>query len=162
MHSRARPCSDDEGETLLELMIAVAIMGIAVVAIVGGIATSILMSDIHRKQATAGAYVRNYAEAVVAYVAADTPASKANFGPGSPDYSPSTVLKNLNPNAALAWAMFTAPNVGFDQPTTSVKCWDGTAFTSCSTVSAVQQITLSVASSDKRASESLVVVVRQP
>ena len=37
MHTRARPGPDDKGETLLELMIAVAIMGIVVVAIVVGI-----------------------------------------------------------------------------------------------------------------------------
>ena len=160
MHTRARLGSNDEGETLLELMIAVAIMGIAVVAIVGGVATSILMSDIHRKQATAGAYVRNYAEAVVAYVAVP-----GNFNASAPDYSPSKVLKDLSPNAALAWAMFTAPNVGFDPPAISVKCWDDAStkfISSCTAASAVQQVTLNIASSDSRASESLLVIVRKP
>jgi type II secretory pathway pseudopilin PulG len=157
MHTRARPGSNDEGETLLELMIAVAIMGIAVVAVVGGVATSILMSDIHRKQATAGAYVRNYAEAVVAYVATDTAASNANFGAGSPDYSPSQVLA-----PPLSWVSFTAPNLGFDPPVISVKCWDGVGFSGCPTASAVHQVKLSVTSTDKRAAESLFVVVRRP
>ena len=149
MHTRARPGPDDKGETLIELMIAVAIMGIVVVAIVGGIATSIMMSDIHRKQATAGAYVRNYAETVVAYVAAGTTASNANFAGSSPDYSPSTVS-------------FTALPGGFVASVSSVSCWDGVGFSGCSTASAVQQVTLTVASSDTRASESLVVVVRKP
>ena len=109
MHTGARSAPNDKGETLLELMMAVAIMGIAVVAIVGGIATSILMSDIHRKQTTAGAYVRNYAETVVAYVAAGTPASNLNFSGSPPDYRPSTVG-------------FTAPAGGFVASVTSVWC----------------------------------------
>ncbi|MDQ1740524.1 MAG: hypothetical protein QOE53_2176, partial [Pseudonocardiales bacterium] len=59
------PESDrDRGETLLELLIALAIMSIAVVAIVGGLVAGIAMSDIHRKQSTAGAAVRDYAENV--------------------------------------------------------------------------------------------------
>jgi Tfp pilus assembly protein PilE len=148
MHTRARPGPDDKGETLLELMIAVAIMGIVVVAIVGGIATSIMMSDIHRKQATAGAYVRNYAETVVAYVAA----GKANFASSSPDYSPSTVG-------------FTAPAGGFVASVSSVWCWDDGSkkfISSCPTASAVQQVTLNIASSDSRASETLLVIVRKP
>lgn len=153
MHTRVRPGPDDDGETLLELMIAVAIMGIVVVAVVGGIATSILMSDVHRKQATAGAYVRNYAEVVVAYVAAGTPAAQANFLAGSsPDYRPSTVG-------------FTAPTGGFVASVTSVWCWDDGSkkfVSSCAAASAVQQVTLNVASSDARASESLLVVVRRP
>jgi type II secretory pathway component PulJ len=153
MSTRSRPGANDGGETLLELMIAAAIMGIVVVAIVGGIATSIMMSDIHRKQATAGAYVRNYAETVVAYVASGTPASKANFLAGSsPDYSPSTVG-------------FTVPAGGFIASVTSVRCWDdanGKFISSCATASAVQQVTLNIASSDSRVSETLLVIVRRP
>jgi type II secretory pathway pseudopilin PulG len=151
MHTRTPPGSNDAGETLIELIMAVAIMGIAVVAVVGGIATSILMSDIHRKQATAGAYVRNYAEAVVAYVAAGTPAANANFASPSPDYSASAVG-------------FTAPAGGFVASVTSVRCWqDGSQlFASCTAASAVQQVTLNIASSDSRASEALLVIVRKP
>jgi len=48
----------ERGETLLELVVAVTIMGLAVAAIVGGMATSIMMSDIHRQEARAGAAAR--------------------------------------------------------------------------------------------------------
>src|SRR4051812_18022088 len=62
--------SDERGETLIELLVALAILGIALVAIIGAVAASITMSDVHRKQATAGTGVRNYAEQVENYVAA--------------------------------------------------------------------------------------------
>jgi hypothetical protein len=152
MHTVARSAPNDKGETLLELMMAVAIMGIAVVAIVGGIATSILMSDIHRKQATAGAYIGSYAETVVAYVASGTPASNANFLAGSsPDYRPSTVG-------------FTAP-AGFVASVSSVWCWDDGSkkfMSTCAAASVVQQVTVNIASSDSRASETRLVIVRKP
>ena len=144
MHSPVRPGSTDSGETLIELIIAVAIMGIAVVAIVGGMATFILMSDVHRKQASAGANVRNYAEAVAGHYSA---------GAAPSSYLPSAVGFVLD------------PATGFTAAVTSVKCWNDTvsAFgTTCSGSSPVQQVTLSVASDDSRASESLAVVVRQP
>jgi prepilin-type N-terminal cleavage/methylation domain-containing protein len=64
--------TSDRGETLLELLVAVVIMSIALVAIVGGLVVSIHVSDIHRKQATAGALVRNYAEAFENSVAINT------------------------------------------------------------------------------------------
>jgi len=130
--------SDDDGETLIELIIAVAIMGITVVAIVGGFATSILMSDMHRKQATAGAYVRSYAEAVTGH------------------YSTSAVSDSYLP-AAVG---FVAP-AGFTVVPPLVKCWNGAAFSATCANTDVQQVTLNVASADSRASESLVVVVRK-
>ena len=140
MPTRRRPGPDDQGETLIEVIMAVAIMGIAAVAIVGGIATTILMSDIYRKQATAGAYVRNYAE----WVAANYNAS------ASPSYSPTAAFKKTLP-------------AGFTAAATSVQCWNGTGFVvPCSVANAVQQVTLNVASTDLRASESLVVVVSKP
>ena len=45
-------------------------MGIAVVAVIAGIGTGILVSDIHRKEATAGAVAHAYAESVARGVAA--------------------------------------------------------------------------------------------
>lgn len=138
MHTRARPNRTDAGETLIELIIAMAIMGIAVVAIVGGLATSIMMSDIHRKQTTAGAYVRSYAEAVS----------------GHYDASPS-------PSSYLPAAVGLTVPSGFTATVTQVRCWTGTEFGTCSASSSVQQVTLKVASTDSRASESLVVVVRK-
>jgi type II secretory pathway pseudopilin PulG len=142
VHTRVRPASNDTGETLVELIIAVAIMGIVVVAIVGGIGTTLLMSDLHRKQATAGAYLRNYAETLQA--------SYAPCTSGAPDYA----------------ALLTAPVSGFSPPTATVRYWD-TASSSFSsscppTDSGLQQITLTLAAADSRATESLVVVVRQP
>lgn len=136
----------DRGETLLELIIAVAILGIAVVAIVGGIGTSILMSDIHRKQATAGAYVRDYAEAVESFVAAGNYDASA-----TPNYTPTKISF--------------APPGGFTASVTSVRCWNDTTkiFGSCAANGGVQQVTLKVATNtDTRAAESLVVVIRQP
>ena len=47
--------ADDRGETLLELLIAVVIMGVAVVAVVAALVNSVQLSDVHRKQATAAA-----------------------------------------------------------------------------------------------------------
>lgn len=147
MHAGRRPRGDDDGETLIELIIAVAIMGITVVAIVGGFATSILMSDIHRKQATVGAYVRNYAEAVAGHYDASA----------SPNYSPSAVA-------------FSVPSDFTAEPVGSVRCWKDTGlpapadmtFGNCDNTNAVQQVTLRVRSADSRASESVVVVVRKP
>lgn len=145
MHIRTPPGPNDQGETLIELIMAVAIMGIAVVAIVGGIATSILMSDIHRKQATAGAYVRSYAEAVGAYAAV-----------------PGNFNASTSPSALQSAVGFAAP-AGFTATVTPpVRCWTGTTFGTCIASNTVQQVRLNVASTDSRASESLVVVVRKP
>jgi len=142
MHTRSRPSSNDMGETLLEVLIAVTIMGILVVAVVGGVATSILMSDVHRKETTAGAYVRNYAETL--------------------HRSYALCIAGTAPNYA---SILAAQPSGFNPPTATVKFWNGESFSSSNcpvTDLGLQQITLTLASTDLRASESLVVVVRQP
>jgi prepilin-type N-terminal cleavage/methylation domain-containing protein len=58
------PLRSERGETLPELMVTVAILGIAIVVIVGGLADGILASDAHRQHATLDANVRSVAECI--------------------------------------------------------------------------------------------------
>jgi type II secretory pathway pseudopilin PulG len=135
---------DDRGDSLLEVLVAIAIMGIAAVAIFGALLTSVKVSDYHRKQTLAGAYVHNFAEKLTQYIAA------GNYTPCAGTYSPG----------------YAAP-AGFTAGTPSVLYWptSGTVWTgSCTplTDTGVQQVTIQVSSNDGRATESLVVVVRKP
>jgi type II secretory pathway pseudopilin PulG len=135
--------ADERGETLLELLIAVAIMGIAVVAIVGGIGVGVLMSDVHRKQATAGTSARDFGEAIENQVA----------GGG---YVPCAA-----PAKYAAPAGYASPT-GFTSSVAAVRYWSAGAWAStCGADSGLQQVTVQVASADGRASERLVVVVRR-
>jgi Tfp pilus assembly protein PilV len=56
--------TDDSGASLLEVLVAVVLLAIAVTAVVGGLLTSITVSDVHRKQTTAGADAQDYAETI--------------------------------------------------------------------------------------------------
>lgn len=138
--------ADERGETLVEMLLAVAIMGTAAVALMAGLSTSVLMSDIHRKQATAGTAVRDYAEALQNYVAdghyVDSCASPAAYALGS----------------------FPVPT-GFQHSVVaaSIRYWDGSAWQpTCTTDKGLQKLTVQVASDDNRATERVVVVLRKP
>ncbi len=134
--------SPDGGETLLELLVALAIMSVAVVAIVGGLVVAIMMSDVHRKQATAGAAVRDYAETIENAVVGGGYVACAGTG--------------------SCGGGFTPPS-GYTAGVVSVRYWDGSAWqATCGTDTGVEQLTLHVASTDNRADEQLIIVVRKP
>lgn len=135
----------DRGETLLELLIGLAILAIALVAVIGGLVASIAVSDIHRKQSTAGAAVRDYAENVEKFVAGagyTACAAPSAYSPGAVGY--------------------TAPS-GYSATAVTVRHWSGTAWVAspCADVG-LQELTVQVASSDGRATEGLVVILRKP
>ncbi len=75
--TRRRPELSEAGFSLPELVLAVAIIGIAFLTIMGGVFTAVVGSDIHRKQATGETVLRSFAEAVKAteYVNCATPAA---------------------------------------------------------------------------------------
>jgi prepilin-type N-terminal cleavage/methylation domain-containing protein len=134
--------ADDRGETLLELLIAVVIMGVAVVAVAGALVNSVQLSDVHRKQATAAAAVRDYGEAITNAVAGGGYVACA--GPGS-------------------YATGFAVPSGYAKSVVSVRYWNGSAWQAgCTTDTGLQQLTIKVSSADDRAGEQLVVVVRKP
>lgn len=60
--SRRLPRRDDRGESLVELLVALAVMSTAVIALLGALAVAIRVSEVHRYQAEAGAFTREFAE----------------------------------------------------------------------------------------------------
>lgn len=133
----------DEGETLVELIIAITILAVAVIAIGSGIALSVVVSSQHREQATADDFLHNYAETL-------QPLYATCSGSTPPNY--------------VSIASLATPG-GFNAPTASVKFWDPTAasfsLTSCpGTDAGLQQVTLNLTSVDNHANESIVVILR--
>jgi type II secretory pathway pseudopilin PulG len=143
-----RTVAGEQGETLLELLIAVVILGVVLVAVVGGFATGTITSDVHRKQSTAGAYAKDYAEAIQTAVTTGT--------------VPYTNCANTSTYATPAG--FAAPS-GYVKSVVSVRYWSGSTWqATCSVPTDVglQQLTVRVASADGRAAEQVALVLRKP
>jgi type II secretory pathway pseudopilin PulG len=145
---RRRGRGHERGETLIELLFAIAIMGTAVVTILGATATAIHLSDVHRKQATAGAYLRAFAESIEARVA------------GSPTGYVSCTTKDG------PYRSYYTDNTGsYAASVTGVNVWNGTTFVASSLLPCkdlgVQEVSLEV-KLDGQADETLAIVIRQP
>lgn len=137
MRVRLRALRAEDGATLVEILVAVVIMGVAFAAIIGGVTTSIMASDMHRKEATAETVLRSYAEAVKAAAYVTCAAS----------YSPA----------------FTPP-AGYTASVTKVEYWNGSNDfdATCTLDRGLQRLTLAADASDGKASETLQVVKRTP
>ena len=128
----------DAGFSLVETLIAVAILGIGVVTVVGGMMTSITVSDLDRRQAEGQTALRAYAEAV----AGDTYTGCASSYPATAFSVPS------------GWTA--AMTVTYWSTATS------TFAAACGTDSGLQRVTLTLTATDGRGSESLRLGKRAP
>lgn len=130
--------------TLVEVLVAIAIMGIAVTSIVSGLASASMASGRHRKLVNADAIVRSDAELLKQQVRSGGYVPQAN----TTSYS------------------LPAPSNGYSIAITSVSCWYSTAptiFSACtSNTDAAQKLTLSAASPDGLDTETLDIVLRKP
>ncbi len=137
---RAR--GSEAGETLVEVLVAIAILGVAGVAIMVGLMLSVKTSDIHRKETQGGADVKSWAEAIQNYVQANQSAFNC-----SPDYGAATVGF--------------APKTGYDA-TYTWNAVDSTGVATDCTANKAQMVNLNISSRDGRASEELTFVLRRP
>jgi type II secretory pathway pseudopilin PulG len=148
---------EDAGETLIELLVTIAIMAAAVTAILGATATSIHLSDVHRKQAKAGSYVRAYAEALETFVA-KTPTTGYKSCALINDYKGSTIA-------------YSTGDASYTPTATTIKVWNPAAIpprwdpsvAGCTDVG-VQKATLQVqySKAGQVVTESLDVIIRRP
>lgn len=148
MHPRA---TGDAGESLIEVLLAIMLMGIAFAAALGGMRVGLVGSAVHRSQATAETVLLSAMEKVK---------SESTY----------KTCAVANDAAYLPDAQSVVPD-GWDAGTvtiTSVQYWNGSGFqsTDCETLEAIasilriQLITVQVTSPDGEAVESMSFVKR--
>jgi type II secretory pathway pseudopilin PulG len=148
---------DERGETLIELIIAIAILGVAGVAILAGMAFNVQASALNRHQAGGGAYVRSAAEAIQQQVDA-----MGKFSNCADAVNPSKVYTT----AANSVIKATDVSKGYAVKVSAVQSWSGSAtgWSSCDN-SGLQRVRLELTTpgdSAHGAVESMYVALRQP
>jgi len=144
---------DDRGTTLVEILIALAVLGIVFITVLGGMGVTTIASDVHRKQANAHAILLSAVERLkssteVAYDF-DCNADFSNYL--------AEIRKVPRPAPAITWpaSTITIPSVQF---------WNGTTFdATCHDVMPIlrlQLITVAVTSADGKVTEKLDVIKR--
>ena len=130
----------DRGESLIELLVTVVIVSTAVVAVVGGLVTALMMSTLYRKQAEAAEHLSNYAALIES----------------SPyDECPDVSYPTYNPGVGSGYTA--------DPPTVLFR--SGSSFVSSCPAggdTGIQQVTLWVRSTDGRVNESRMIIIRKP
>jgi type II secretory pathway pseudopilin PulG len=138
----------DNGETLLELMFAIIILAVCVVAIGSGIVLSVKISSIHRSQATADDFLHNYAEAIQS-------SYETCSGGATPDYR---TLSNSDTLPVPSGYTMAKPAVKFWD--TSTSSFTGTGTSCPATDPGLQQVTFTLKDDSGFVTESLVAIVR--
>jgi Tfp pilus assembly protein PilV len=133
----------DAGESLVELLVTVVILGIATAGLSGALLTVGKVSQMHRQQVLTQAAVRAWAEQVSVVTSYTSCATAAAFPVPSP-----------------------ALPTGFTATVTAVRYWDGALFaTTCTADTGIQRVTLRVTAPNGLSpaiAESLTVTVRKP
>lgn len=156
---------EDQGETLVEILVAIAVLGTAGIAVLGSVMLGIKISDIHRKTTGAAAVARNYVEAIENYIA-NTPGATGVSG----GYAPCAAANYYSSKVASSVSLPASWNGTITESRAVAVAATGSATTGCVTSPAtdpaydggVQQITLTATSNDGHGSESLTVILRKP
>lgn len=143
-HSPSRR-GHDAGFSLVEILVAVVLLGGAGVSVLGAMAVSIRGSAIVRDGASAEAWLQNSADYLNGPTSPLRPCS-----PGVATEYQTSIRSSVTPPAGWVATGLTV---------TSVKSWNGSSFdATCAGTPVLQLITLSVATPDGRMASSLEVV----
>lgn len=139
----------DEGTSLVEVLIAIVILGIAVPGLLSGLAAAALSSGVHRGETDAHVLIVSAAESL-------RDDARNPF---------SCTLSAYNPLAGVALpAGWSASNIQLNLLSAQSGYWGDGAFrtATCGPVTDLQRLTLTATSPDGRAVEQLTVFKRRP
>jgi type II secretory pathway pseudopilin PulG len=143
----------EAGDTLVEVLMAMMVIGITAVGLLAAFATSISASEQHRSLATDDTILKSYVEAAT-YQIAQAPA---------PNYTKCATVASYT--AGVDAVSFTIPSgdTGYTVGISSVSYWDGSAFTStCVSGSTAPQQIMAYATGPSNTSDSLSFIVVDP
>jgi hypothetical protein len=133
--------AEDGGETLIELLVSIVIMGIAGAAIIGSLMIAVDVSQMHKQEVQVQQYLRSWAEAVSNATDASYPCGDA-------------CVLGLRPAAVS----------GLTGSVDGIECWNGADFGGCGARDDVRRVTLTVQGAGSLlpgTSRTLKVVVRR-
>jgi type II secretory pathway pseudopilin PulG len=155
---RSAPASSEAGETLVELMITVAILGLSMVAILAAIWTTLRTADINSKSSNADTALRAFAEQLKQPQATDTfkylPCTTAGAQVTYPTYSPPAPYDHYT--ATVTKVRYLTGYSASEEPTWATAC--------PATDRGLQEITLTVTGPDNEpdvASTETVTIVKR-
>ena len=140
----------EAGVSLIEAVIAMFILATAIVALIGGLGTSLVAGDAQRKNVTADAFVRSWAERLQAapWVSCATPTTGA--------YSAATLVVTV-PSAYATPSIASLDYWNGNSPATY-----GNSCTANTSTDTAQRIALVVRSNDGRGGARVQIVKRKP
>ncbi len=149
--------ASDRGDTLLEVLISVMILGIAGTAVMFGFGNSITLSSVQRKLASASADNRNFGEQLIKGI--DSGGVYQACVDSAGVVTPSATILN-----GYRSAVSFTPSPNNTVTLSAINYWNGTSFVpSCPTKDqAIQRVTVSITNVDIRASSTVQVVIRKP
>lgn len=160
-HSDVRDHDNERGATLVELLIAMMIMGTAVVAIVAGMSTAIIVSAQNREQTQAAVAVRSYAEVIAGSYKACAPSpTDGVVAPGPNPYFRSR--ETLGLSAGFEPSVVAVQYLTWDSATKRYKLGAKGATCDEATDAHLQQVSLRVTGLKWNTSADIAVMLRKP
>ena len=149
---RTRPC-DERGDTLIEVLVAIVVIGITIVAVLGALVSGVGASAQHRNLAVDDTLLKSYADTAKLQIEPpDNPAVQPLFQPCA------------QPDDYQGSVSFTVPtsDSGYTVGITSVQYWDSPTGTFSGACPADLQLLGITATAPGGATQQLSIIVRNP
>ncbi len=166
--SRPLVSCNERGDTLIEVLIALVVIGLTVAALLGAFATSVIASGEQRGLATTDTVLKSYVEAAIFQIESQEFSSTNGtypifYGCESPSTLANYYTNGLKTGLGNGGIVYYSPPSGYSASIQNVQFWDGNQFgSSCATGSLNPEELQAVVQAPNGTTASLYFVVSNP